>query len=118
MGTVDNRTIGVHMKVICADGSVIDCDRFQATEEGVLIFNQTKEETESNVEANGFIPHGSLRYVLPESAIEEQTQAVNMGAEIPGTGQWVQDQVPSQHVLQHRPSGTLHQPGTITADRR
>lgn len=110
------------MKVICADGSIIDCDRFKATDEGVLIFDQDQEETEKNVEATGFVPHGSLRYILPESAVEGQAQAVSqsvgIGADYPGTGQWVQDQVPSQQLLQYRPGGGVQQPGSTTADRR
>lgn len=57
------------MRVICKDGTTIECQRFRAIESGVLLFkNQTRgdKKEEKDEEASGFIPITELKYILPE----------------------------------------------------
>lgn len=67
---------GDPMQVICIDGTVLQCERFEAIDSGVLLFGESRrseagetedeEETEPNEEANAFVPLHQLRFVLPE----------------------------------------------------
>lgn len=65
------------MQVICTDGTVLECDRFEAIDSGVLLFDEQRstageeedeDEAEREDEAFGFVPIHSVRYVLPEGA--------------------------------------------------
>ena len=102
------------MKVICLDGTTIECERFRAIDEGVLIFDaETGEETEAD-EATGFVPHSELRYVLPDRAQptspeqEAPQQQLGQGA---SSGRWVQGQ---SHMQEQPPQGTAP-PGQPTS---
>ena len=57
------------MQAVCTDGTIIECDRFRAIDDGVLLFDQGSGESneEESEEATGFIPLQSLRFVLPDS---------------------------------------------------
>lgn len=68
------------MQVICTDGTVIECERFEAIDSGVLLFGEERtaraaedeeeeEEAAEHEEAFGFVPIHSVRYVLPEGAL-------------------------------------------------
>lgn len=66
------------MQVICTDGTVLQCDRFEAIDSGVLLFDQPRqreageeeseadEESDESEEAMAFVPLHQLRFVLPE----------------------------------------------------
>ena len=69
------------MQVICTDGTVLQCDRFEAIDSGVLLFDQERgrqesmeaeeeeadeEEAEADEEASAFVPLHQLRFVLPD----------------------------------------------------
>ena len=61
------------MKAICTDGTIVECDRFRAIDEGVLLFDDPEEieeeggeDVEISEEAAGFIPLRELLYVLPD----------------------------------------------------
>lgn len=63
------------MQVICTDGSVLTCDRFEAIDSGVLLFGSQQrqaemenedEEEDDEPEADAFVPLHQLRFVLPE----------------------------------------------------
>ena len=94
------------MKVICVDGSMIECEQFRALDEGVLLFDNPPEEDEEEgrLDAAGFIPHSSLRYVLPDSAFSEQSeqgeQSVGDLPQQQPTGQWGAEQTPAQQEHQ------------------
>lgn len=57
------------MQAVCTDGTIIECDRFRAIDDGVLLFDEESGEAdeEKSEEATGFIPLQSLRFVLPDS---------------------------------------------------
>ena len=92
------------MDVICLDGTTIQCDRFRATDEGILLFSATEEEEDPA--PTGFIPHQSLRYVL-----EEQPQQRS-----PETGQWVSGDQPQPHQAQKQPPAASPPPGQANID--
>ena len=67
------------MQVICTDGTVLQCDRFEAIDSGVLLFEERRrteaaegeeeeeeEEAEMDDEASAFVPLHQLRFVLPD----------------------------------------------------
>lgn len=59
------------MKVVCKDGTTIQCQQFRAIDSGVLLFEESPgddsdDEEEEGVEATGFVPIGELKYVLPD----------------------------------------------------
>lgn len=96
------------MQVICTDGTVLECQRFEAIDSGVLLFGEgrtasTGEEDEEEEaeyeEAFGFVPLHSVRYVLPEGA---------MGGR--ATGQPAPQQTPGGAGQAPPPSG---QPGAM-----
>lgn len=63
------------MQVICTDGTVLQCDRFEAIDSGVLLFDEgpraeageeETEDEEADQEATAFVPLHQLRFVLPD----------------------------------------------------
>lgn len=63
------------MQVICTDGTVLQCDRFEAIDSGVLLFDEESrteageeetEDEEADQEATAFVPLHQLRFVLPD----------------------------------------------------
>lgn len=91
--------------MICTDGTVLECQRFEAIDSGVLLFGEGRiestgeedEEEEESEEAFGFVPLHSVRYVLPEGALGPRA-----------TGQPAPQQTPSGARQAPPPSG---QPG-------
>lgn len=125
------RRDGVSMQVICTDGTVLQCQRFEAIDSGVLLFTEqqrteareeTEEEEEEGVEeeATAFVPLHQLRFVLPEGltpstgggqAMGQQMQGQPQpgGAPIPSQGQMAAQQ---QMGAQSPPQQTSGQPPT------
>lgn len=57
------------MNVICADGTRLQCATFEATDSGVLLFDEEpsdEEDERAERQPIGFVPITELRYVLPE----------------------------------------------------
>lgn len=72
------------MKIICKDGTTIQCDDFEAIDSGVLFFQETppradegdeeEEEEESERKADGFIPIMEVHFVLPDGMVQQTPQ--------------------------------------------
>lgn len=67
------------MQIICKDGTTIQCRDFEATDSGVLFFQEAPSRGESEDEAgdeaeteraSGFVPHVELRFVLPDEMVQ------------------------------------------------
>lgn len=105
------------MQVICTDGTILQCDRFEAIDSGVLLFNEEQgrqgteaEESEEageemdEEEASAFVPLHQLRIVLPDSAQQGRSAVQSMGqttsqpTQAPPTGAGIppQGQAPTQ----------------------
>ena len=92
------------MQVICLDGTVLQCQRFEAIDSGVLLFEEQRrreagededeeEEAEVAEEATAFVPLHQLRFVLPENV------------QPPGVGGQPMGQTTTQSVPQAPPTG-------------
>lgn len=53
------------MKVLCTDGTAIDCDDFRAVESGVVLLDEQVGD------AIGFVPSHRVEYVLPDALVGE-----------------------------------------------
>lgn len=91
------------MRVVCQDGTIFECEWFRAIDSGVLLFQESPEETEADAdaepaelvqEAAGFVPLQQVRYVLSERLQPTMT----------GAGQ------PTQQRIGGGPGGTTGQP--------
>lgn len=97
------------MQVICTDGTVLQCQRFEAIDSGVLLYGESppaeageeEEEPEEDEEAMAFIPLHQLRFVLPEG--------VQPGA----PGEQVPQPTPQPAPTQAPPAGGTPQQGQI-----
>ena len=88
--------VGLPMKVVCLDGTIVECDRFRAIDEGVLLFDdQSTGDDEEDEEATGFIPRESLRFVLPDDV--DYRTSTGMGQ---GQPQQQYESTPQQQVHQ------------------
>ncbi len=92
------------MQVICTDGTVLQCDRFEAIDSGVLLFEERRQSgagegedeeeeaaAETDDEASAFVPLHQLRFVLPEGvqpgrASGQQQQPSQPATQAPPTG--------------------------------
>ena len=80
------------MQVICTDGTVLQCQRFEAIDSGVLLFDEQQrveaseeddeDETERD-EASAFVPIHQLRFVLPDGVQPGRSGAQSMGQPTP-----------------------------------
>lgn len=79
------------MHIICNDGTTIQCRDFEATDSGVLFFQETtvrregdeEEEEEEEAElgsADGFVPIQEVRFVLPDEMVRASAGAQRAGA--------------------------------------
>ena len=80
------------MQIICKDGTTIQCRDFEATDSGVLFFQEAPSRGESENEeedeaetgrASGFVPIAELRFVLPDEMVQRggmQRSGVPQGA--------------------------------------
>lgn len=97
------------MQVICTDGTVLQCARFEAIDSGVLLFeaeaseDDDEEGAEAEIadEASAFVPIHQLRFVLPDGfqparptgqpraqqSTQPRTQAPPTGGAAPPQGQ-------------------------------
>ena len=74
MPVPEQSPVGDTMQVICTDGTVLQCQRFEAIDSGVLLFDERRageteedaEEEAEDEEAMAFVPLHQLRFVLPE----------------------------------------------------
>lgn len=81
------------MQVICTDGTVLQCQRFEAIDSGVLLFEdqqrgeasneEDEDETERDEEATAFVPLHQLRFVLPDGVQPGRSNAQSMGQTTP-----------------------------------
>lgn len=81
------------MQVICTDGTVLQCERFEAIDSGVLLFGEQPdtptdegdetEEGEADEEANAFVPIHQLRFVLPEGVQPGRAGSQSLGQSMP-----------------------------------
>lgn len=53
------------MQVVCIDGTVIQCDSFQAKNKGLML----KEKHQKQPETIGFVPFDRLMYVVPDDVV-------------------------------------------------
>lgn len=80
------------MQVICTDGTVLQCQRFEAIDSGVLLFGESPQtETEEgdtaddeDEEAMAFVPLHQLRFVLPEGVQPGAAGAQGVAQSTPG----------------------------------
>ncbi len=60
------------MNVLCTDGTIFRCDRYELTEKGVKLYSGDTEETPDRYESDtddhqiGFVPDAMLQYILPD----------------------------------------------------
>lgn len=93
--------MGDTMQVVCLDGTTIECGRFKAIDEGVLLFEDAAEDSDDDDEAEsdeaiGFIPMGELRFVLPEEVEYEPTGGQQQPSQQQPPQQQMQQQPPQQ----------------------
>lgn len=104
------------MQVICTDGTVLQCGRFEAIDSGVLLFDEgqgrqeadeDEAEDEEEEEATAFVPLHQLRIVLPDGAQPGRVGGQTMGQTTPrpptqapptGGGMPPQGQMPPQQT--------------------
>lgn len=120
------------MQVICIDGTVLQCDRFEAIDSGVLLFNEQRQQRETEEaedeeadeeleaadeaesdEADAFVPLHQLRMVLPEGTQPGPAAGQSRGqttsqpptqAPPTGTGMAPQGQMQQQQSSRGQPS--------------
>lgn len=131
------------MKVICTDGTSIQCDRFRAIDSGILLFEDPQpdeaspegasadedaasageemEETDEDAEeqeAIGFVPSAELRYVLPDEAqpaSQRPQSAIQQGPSSTGPGS---GQRPPGQAGRGGPRGPPRGPGRPSGPRQ
>lgn len=67
------------MQIICKDGTSIKCRDFEATDSGVLFYQETpgrdeddeeEDDEEAERRASGFVPVTELQFVLPDEMVQ------------------------------------------------
>lgn len=115
------------MQVICKDGTTFQCENFQATDSGVLLFQETpgrqeeseeSEDEEEELSAAGFVPITELRFVLSDELAQRQMSAqragqpqrAQTGGAPPGARGPQSGQMMQQQQAQQPPGGPGRQP--------
>ena len=117
------------MQVICKDGTRIHCQDFEATDSGVLFFQERSEENGDEQEADerrsaaGFIPVTELRFVLPDEMARQQAMSQQSnypqqghGTAMSGGMQRQGGHAPQQQQMQQS-SGPSHRGPTDSSGR-
>lgn len=101
------------MRVVCLDGTAIECTHFRAIDSGVLLFegDPADDEDGSTEEATGFVPHGQLVYVLPDDVQPGTASKGQQRQQTPAVGQWVEGTAPPDYPAQQPPRQQSQQPG-------
>ncbi|PSP64536.1 hypothetical protein BRC79_10035 [Halobacteriales archaeon QH_8_67_27] len=108
------------MQVVCKDGTVIQCQDFEAIDSGVLLYqeqsrregrageeSEESEESEEERRATGFVPVTELKFVVPDELLGGARGQQAMGAEqrgVPSAApRGAGGQVAQQQQMQQQP---------------
>jgi len=108
------------VQVICKDGTTIQCEDFEATDSGVLFYQEasgrqegeSEDEKEERHSASGFVPVTELRFVLPDEMVQRQARARQAGVPqgAPSGGMQAPQQATQQQQMQSAPGMSQQQP--------
>jgi len=112
------------VQIICKDGTTVQCRDFEATDSGVLFYQQQpgtggeEEDEQATEKASGFVPITELRFVLPDELVKQPTaqrspaqQQSMPGQAPPGAPRQQAGGRSQQQQIQQQPPGSPQQSG-------